>query len=201
MELSTTSSNRCGYESRIIFFFSLIIHNKVEENPSARHFVGGHTGSKDSGWARGWRTQEWCRPYTWGCWKGLGPRGRLRCGLWSPTYTPKHVQKVQWKNMFRVRDPPTMQPTKNSNRPWTDSQRFSRKAPQKARRALLDSACGFCIYFSAHFSQVAQSCPTPRVPMDCSTPGLPVHHQLPESTQTQVHRGGEAQSTVFSILE
>ena len=34
-----------------------------------------------------------------------------------------------------------------------------------------------------HFSSVAQSCPTLHDPMDCSTPGLPVHHQLPEFTQ------------------
>ena len=34
------------------------------------------------------------------------------------------------------------------------------------------------------FSSVAQSCPTLCDPMDCSTPGLPVHHQLPEFTQT-----------------
>ena len=34
---------------------------------------------------------------------------------------------------------------------------------------------------------VAQSCPTVCDPMDCSTPGLPVHHQLPEFTQTHVH--------------
>ena len=38
------------------------------------------------------------------------------------------------------------------------------------------------------FSSVAQSCPTLCNPMDRSTPGLPVHHQLPESTQTHVHR-------------
>ena len=37
------------------------------------------------------------------------------------------------------------------------------------------------------FSSVAQSCPTLCDPMDCSTPGLPVHHLLPESTQTHVH--------------
>ena len=37
------------------------------------------------------------------------------------------------------------------------------------------------------FSSVAQSCPTLVDPMDCSTPGLPVHHQLPELTQTHVH--------------
>ena len=42
------------------------------------------------------------------------------------------------------------------------------------------------------FSSVTQSCPTPCDPMNCSTPGLPVHHQLPESTQTHVHRGGDA---------
>ena len=40
---------------------------------------------------------------------------------------------------------------------------------------------------SVQFSKVAQSCPTLVDPMDCSTPGLPVHHQLPESTQTHVH--------------
>ena len=37
------------------------------------------------------------------------------------------------------------------------------------------------------FSSVAQSCPTLCDPMDHSTPGLPVHHQLPEFTQTHVH--------------
>ena len=37
------------------------------------------------------------------------------------------------------------------------------------------------------FSSVAQSCRTLCDPMNCSTPGLPVHHQLPEFTQTHVH--------------
>ena len=40
---------------------------------------------------------------------------------------------------------------------------------------------------NAEFSSVAQSCPTLCNPMDCSMPGLPVHHQLPEFTQTYVH--------------
>ena len=38
-----------------------------------------------------------------------------------------------------------------------------------------------------HFSSVTQSCPTLCNPMDCSTPGLPVYHQLLESNQTHVH--------------
>ena len=37
------------------------------------------------------------------------------------------------------------------------------------------------------FSSVAHLCQTLCNPMDCSTPGLPVHHQLPEFTQTHVH--------------
>ena len=44
---------------------------------------------------------------------------------------------------------------------------------------------------SFQFSSVTQSCPTLCDPMDCSTPGLPVHHQLPESTQTHVHWVGD----------
>ena len=45
---------------------------------------------------------------------------------------------------------------------------------------------------SVQFSSVAQSCPTLCDPMSHSTPGLPVHHQLPEFTQTHVHRVGDA---------
>ena len=42
-------------------------------------------------------------------------------------------------------------------------------------------------FSSVQFSSVAQSCRTLCNPMDCSMPGLPVHHQLPEFTQTHVH--------------
>ena len=41
-------------------------------------------------------------------------------------------------------------------------------------------------------SSVAQLYPTLCDPMDCSMPGLPVHHQLPEFTQTHVHQVGDA---------
>ena len=42
------------------------------------------------------------------------------------------------------------------------------------------------------FSSVTQSCPTLCNPMNHSTPGLPVHHQVPEFTQTHVHQVGDA---------
>ena len=45
---------------------------------------------------------------------------------------------------------------------------------------------------SVQFSSVDESCPTLCDPMDCSTPGFPVHHQLPEPTQTHVHCIGDA---------
>ena len=42
-------------------------------------------------------------------------------------------------------------------------------------------------YSSVQFSSVAQSCPTLCEPMDCNTPGLPAHHQLPEFIHTHIH--------------
>ena len=42
------------------------------------------------------------------------------------------------------------------------------------------------------FSSVSQSCLTLRNPMDCSTPGFPVHRQLPEFAQTHVYRVSDA---------
>ena len=57
-----------------------------------------------------------------------------------------------------------------------------------------------CLFFnfvsiwndSVQFSSVAQSCPTLCNPMDCSTPGFPVHHQLLELAPAHVHRVGNA---------
>ena len=42
-------------------------------------------------------------------------------------------------------------------------------------------------YLPVQFGSVEQLCPTLCNPMDCRTPGLPVHHRLPEFTQTHVH--------------
>ena len=50
------------------------------------------------------------------------------------------------------------------------------------------------------FSSVAQLCLTLCDSMDCSTPGLPVHHQLPEHAQTHVHQVGDAIEPSYSLL-
>ena len=58
----------------------------------------------------------------------------------------------------------------------------------------------FKLYQSVQFSSVAQSCPTLCDPMNRSTPGLPVHHQLPEFTQTHIHRVGDAIQLSYPLL-
>ena len=58
------------------------------------------------------------------------------------------------------------------------------------RQGCILSPCLFNLYVG--FSSVVQSCPTLCDPMDCSTPGFPVHHQLPEFPQTPVHWVGDA---------
>ena len=61
------------------------------------------------------------------------------------------------------------------------------KGMKQHKKILHDKAIFTHHIFSVQFSTVAQSCPTLCDPMNRSMPGLPVHHQLPESTQTHVH--------------
>ena len=49
--------------------------------------------------------------------------------------------------------------------------------------------------YTDQIRSIAQSCPTLCDPINCSTPGLPVHHQLPEFTQTHIHRVSDAIQT------
>ena len=59
-------------------------------------------------------------------------------------------------------------------------------------RYLISNKLCITKWYSVHFSSVAQSCPTLCDPMNRSTPGLPVHHQLLEFTQTHIRRVGDA---------
>ena len=55
-------------------------------------------------------------------------------------------------------------------------------------------------FASDQFSSVTQSRPTPCNPMDCRTPGFPVHHKLPELAQTHVHWFRDAIQPSHSLL-
>ena len=70
-------------------------------------------------------------------------------------------------------------PTQVPSSPLT---RFRVSCPQTSQTSSGPSGC----------RSVAQACPTLCDPVDCSTPGLPVHHQLPQLTQTHVHCTGDA---------
>ena len=70
---------------------------------------------------------------------------------------------------------------------------FSEPVPEVI--ALAQVSLSFRVWWSCssvQFISVAQSCPALCDPMNCSMPGLPVHHQLPEFTQTHVHRVGDS---------
>ena len=60
------------------------------------------------------------------------------------------------------------------------------------KRTFILSSLWYDCKKNIHFSSVTHSCPSLCEPMNRSTPGLPVHHKLPESTQTHVHRVSDA---------
>ena len=99
----------------------------------------------------------------------------LVCVIWGPGYLSKPVSATNLIMMI-----PVSYPTSN----------FSMKFPP-----LIDKNDVFYLYLFSQivqFSSVAESCLTLCNPMDYSMPGLPVHCQLPEFTQTHVHWVGDA---------
>ena len=84
-------------------------------------------------------------------------------------------RRARWATVHRV------------SKSWTQLKQLD---PQKAGSLL--TLTDVKLSCSVQFSSVAQSCPTLCDPMNRSTPGLPVHHQFPEFTQTHVHRVSDA---------
>ena len=79
----------------------------------------------------------------------------------------------------------------------------SQKKQKKKRKPLATNELILCSPIPSQFSSVqlvAQSCPTLCNPMNCSMPGLPFHHQLPEFTQTHIHRVGDAIQPSHALL-
>ena len=89
-----------------------------------------------------------------------------------PSFFPFNVTMILWKTISNAND--RLNPSSSSSS--TD----------------VNSLWGQRWRHHIQFSSVIQSCPTLWDPMNCSTPGLSVHHQLPEFTQTHVHRVSDA---------
>ena len=75
---------------------------------------------------------------------------------------------------------------------WRHRHRVQTCGHSEGRRGRDESRVTLTHIHSVQLSSVAQLCPTLCDPMNLSTPGLPVHRQLPEFTQTHVHRVGNA---------
>ena len=75
--------------------------------------------------------------------------------------------------------------------PWGLSECNAHHRQSTKKTAMMEKNLTRLYSWMNQFSSVAQLCPTLCDPMNRSTPGLPVHHQLPEFTQTHVHRVGD----------
>ena len=101
--------------------------------------------------------------------------------------------------------PEPVQKTKSINflKSSCQHQVYSKKSSTNNERACkINPSYDRCpiVLASVQFSSVAQSCPTLCDPMNCSTPELPVHHQLLEFTQTHVHRVANAIPSISSSV-
>ena len=86
----------------------------------------------------------------------------------------------------------TCTPSKEKPGSFQSSRLFFPEASSLLSSSLMIFLAPYIPTSSVQISSVAQSCPTLCDPMNCSTPGLPVHHQLLEFTQTHVHRVSDA---------
>ena len=109
------------------------------------------------------------------------------CMNCSPTGSSVH-ENLQARILQQVAMPPP------GDLPNPGTEMVSLTSPELAGGFFTTSApCEAQYLFSSvQFSSVTPSCPTLCYPMNCSTPGLPVHHHLLEFTQTHVHQVGNA---------
>ena len=117
---------------------------------------------------------------------GRPARAGLSCSNWCPHPLPSQSDLVAGLPMKLGRDP-----CDRSLR----VDRLGRAIYPKPQAVILTSGClspFFVFQLSVQFSPAAQLYPILCDPMICSTPGLPVCHQLPEFTQIHVHRVSDA---------
>ena len=140
---------------------------------------------------------RWKRPFESVPWIGerFPTDSQQENGDHSPTATKNWIQPTLWNleidSSLRLSDKNPALPTTWFWFWYSPKQSIHPESPLRllTYKSTWDNKCAFKLlslwYFQ--FSSFAQSCPTLCDPMNRSTPGLPVHHQLPEFTQTHVH--------------
>ena len=115
-----------------------------------------------------WKTQQWPQDWKRSVFIPIPKKGNAKeCSSYCTIALISHATKVMLKIL-------------------------QARLQQYMNRELPDVQAGFRKGRRVQFSLVTQACPTLCNPMNCSTPGLPVHHQYLESTQTHVHRVSDA---------
>ena len=115
--------------------------------------------------------------------------------IWTQCDTsPRGTACYSFPNYGTKRFPPSLQGFKTNpcSQLYMGGQDWMTILPTKLTYLLIICFSYSLRKVSSQFSSVAQSCPTLWDPMNCSTPGLPTHHQLPEFTQIHVHWVGDA---------
>ena len=101
------------------------------------------------------------------------------------------VGKIPWRRAWQP-TPVFLSGESYDRRAWWATVHGVAKSQTQLKRLSMHACMHASTATSVQFSSVTQSCPTLRDHMNCSTPSLPVHHQLPEFTQTHVHRVSDA---------
>ena len=129
------------------------------------------------------KKKPWCweRLKTWREGEDRGWDGWMASLMrWAWVY----IDSSSW---WWTRRPGKMQSWGRKELDRTESLNWTEPCSNQEANSLLNFLYKILFLYSVQFSSVAQSCLTLCNPMKCSTPGLPVHHQLLESTPTHVH--------------
>ena len=155
-------------------------------------------------WYKWEKKQKSCLARSWGrwtLWRRIGKeqeyfRRQLYAGLWNGCLFSWALRRGNSQDPAFINHSPVIFPVCPSGISHSSEQAplwyaflKKKKHPDRGLKCLLEIHSGYTQY---QFSSVAHSCPTLCDPVDCSTPGLPVHHQFPEFTQTHVHWVGDA---------
>ena len=155
-------------------------------------------------------------------WEELGGSSTLVCCWWhtpstrSPVYNGYRSRQAPSEFLFLSSELKSLLSTQASIDPWplylvpSWLQEDSLSCPGLVYISLVQGGgrVGVVIlmyglgphWFSLQYGSVTQLCPTPCDPMNCRTPGFPVHHQLPEPTQIPVHHTWWCHPTISSSV-
>ena len=101
--------------------------------------------------------------------------------------TKSRIQLSNWTELKVVTGKVTVNIQESLACLYTNSEKSEREIKETIPLTIATKGVKYIGISSVQFISVAQLCPTLCDPMNCSTPGLPVHRQLPEFTQTHVH--------------